>query len=171
MAKKPEPLNWSLSPTGEILTQHADALLTSTKISAAKGSVEAAGVLLRAKKAMKELEAQKEEKTRVLKIQYDSEKRPFDALLKVLKTIETGLKSWLLNRYEGTEPLIVPDEGEVSFREKWEGTIMDPSEVPMQYWSVDYGKVATAVDNGLRVIPGIQIEKVRTVVVKAKGEE
>jgi hypothetical protein len=168
MGKKKE-IDYALSPVTEVYKLHTE-LMEAENADAATMLTDGVRLLLDIKKENKELEAAKEEATRFFKAQYDAEKAPYDTLLKIHAKLLLMLKTRLLDAYTSSEVIVTPG-GTIAFSTSWEGAITDPGAVPMEYWSVDRQKVQEAVDNGLMNIPGISIEKRRTVIVRARGEE
>jgi hypothetical protein len=60
-------------------------------------------------------------------------------------------------------------EGSIYYRENWVGTVVDPKKVPPEYHydnPVDQKKINQAVKAGVRKIPGVRIESVKTPITR-----
>jgi hypothetical protein len=56
----------------------------------------------------------------------------------------------------------------ISGRTEWKGTVIDPSQVPEEYKIIDQKKINAVVKAGVRSIPGVKIEQVSGLAVRAK---
>ncbi len=118
---------------------------------------------------MKTKKEEKEEATRPLKSAYDKAKSPFDKELKEIDTMDSTVREEFLKRYTGVTALY-PEEGdgEIAVKQSWRPTIVNEKEVPKKYWVVDVNALQTAIDDGIRTIPGVEIKKVRSLIVRTK---
>jgi hypothetical protein len=168
MAKKEAAVvDYSASPSTEVMEAHA-TLLGLRKATGQGWVKEAALLLIDVKVEGKAVEEKKEEKTRFTRIKLNEDSRPFNTVLKILERIEKALKDRMLVEYEGADTIVVPEEGEIAFRERWVHEVSEWKDVPREYYSIDAGKIQTAIDNGMRNIPGVKVFKARTVVVTPK---
>jgi len=168
MAKKEAAaVDYSASPSTEVLAAHA-TLLEAGGSKGQEWVQEATPLLIDVKVEAKAVEEKKEAATRFTRIKLDEDSRPFNTVLKILDKIEKVLKVRLLQEYSGADTIVVPEEGEVAFREKWVHEVSEWKDVPREYYSIDASKIQLAIDNGMRNIPGVRIFKARTVVVTPK---
>ena len=130
------------------------------------------GMIIRLAGSVKWLKSEKEDATRAIKIKYDLTKKPYDTDIKALEKIDRELRDRLLVEYTGTDNLL-PDtgDGEIVIKKSWAASIVDESQVPMEYWSVDMSKVNQAVADGIRNISGVSISKVRSLMVLTERKE
>jgi hypothetical protein len=156
-----------LSPVIETYVVHSELLGLDT-LHKADWIKQGAELLLDVTKEVKRIEEEKEEKSRVKKIQYDSVVKPFNTVLSILKKIVDGLRERLVKENEDGAVISIPGSGKIEWRDGWKVTVMNEKEVPDIYRVVSESKLQTAVDNGLRSIPGCKIEKKWTPVVKVE---
>lgn len=131
-------------------------------------------LLMSVGREVKRVEEEKESKIRLIKTKYDVEKEPYDRVIKDLGKIDKWLREQLLVEYDGVENIVTEDgEGEIVVRRPWVVEVSDPDQVPMEYWSVDSAKLKKAVDEGVRVIPGVSVTRGRalTVLTERKSEK
>jgi hypothetical protein len=57
--------------------------------------------------------------------------------------------------------------GSASVRKEWKATVVDESLVPREYWLIDEKKINKVVKAGVREIPGVKIEQVEGLSVRA----
>jgi hypothetical protein len=125
---------------------------------------QAADMLFAIARMLKKFEDEKEEATRTLKIKYDLASKPYLDAAKAIKVKDKELRDAVLENYKGHES-IVTENGEVIFKRPWTYVVADMAQVPDEYLTVDNVKVANAIKDGLRNIPGLSIFQTRTLTV------
>ena len=60
------------------------------------------------------------------------------------------------------------ENGSASVSHRWKATVLDPEQVPRQYLVVDMKAINAAVRAGVREIPGVRVEQVAGLAVRAR---
>lgn len=60
-----------------------------------------------------------------------------------------------------------PKVAGVSVSKVWKWELVDPNQVPAEYWSIDPAKLDAALKNGVREIPGVRVYEDARVIARS----
>ncbi len=143
-----------------------ESIMKEKNKKVSKWAVATADILIRIARAVKTVEEWKEAGTRVLKIKYDMEKKPFNTVLEALKGKDKALREALLRNSDFTTS-IVTDNGEVVARLIKSYKIIDVNLLPEKYKKLvaDDDEIKRAMKEGIASIPGVEMLSVRGIAV------
>ena len=133
---------------------------------------EAAPILVKVVKEVKELEARKKEECEPFRVQIDDIASKYNPALEPLQIIETSYRERVLREAESGLTVVCEDGGKLSFPESWKYRVVDFAKVPkeLRMEVVDDKAIKEQINKGVRNIKGIEISPVRSLRVYTKGD-